>query len=106
MYRGFYLYIYYLKAVLCSECNHRQIFNSVLHVIFSLHSVVFTFFIILLRSICEQFNVGRSTALYITRRVVRELIAPFIIKWSTNEQLNEVWTGFEIRVVFPKSLML
>ncbi|XP_024885312.1 uncharacterized protein LOC112463259 [Temnothorax curvispinosus] len=43
------------------------------------------------RSICERFNVGRSTALYITRRVVRALVelAPVIIKWPADERLNE-----------------
>ncbi|GAB1860676.1 Putative nuclease HARBI1 [Camponotus japonicus] len=56
------------------------------------------------RSICERFNVGRSTALYITRRVVRALVelAPVIIKWPTNERLNEVWIGFESTSGFPK----
>lgn len=46
---------------------------------------------------------GRSTALYITRRVVKALVelAP-VIKWFTNERLNEVWEGFESMSTFPK----
>lgn len=58
----------------------------------------------MLRSICEQFNVGRSTALYITRRVIKALIelAPVIIKWPTGERLNEVSAGFENTSGFPK----
>jgi len=56
------------------------------------------------RSICERFNVGRNTALYITRRVVRALVdlAPVIIKWPTDERLNKVWEGFESMSTFPK----
>ncbi|XP_018406610.1 PREDICTED: putative nuclease HARBI1 [Cyphomyrmex costatus] len=56
------------------------------------------------RSICERFNFGRSTALCITRRVVRALVqlAPVVIKWPTGERLNEVWTGFESTSGFPK----
>lgn len=62
------------------------------------------FYLFMFRSICERFNVGRSTALYITRRVVRALVdlAPVIIKWPTDEQLNEVWEGFESMSTFPK----
>jgi len=58
----------------------------------------------MLRSISERFNVGRSTALKITRRVVSALIelAPIVIKWPTNEQINQVWTGFEATSGFPK----
>lgn len=62
------------------------------------------FYFFMFRSICERFNVGRSTALYITRRVVRALVelAPVIIKWPTDERLNEVWEGFESTSTFPK----
>jgi len=46
----------------------------------------------MLRSISERFNVGRSTALKITRRVISALIelAPLVIKWPTNERINQV----------------
>ncbi|XP_071574558.1 putative nuclease HARBI1 isoform X2 [Temnothorax nylanderi] len=56
------------------------------------------------RSICERFNVGRSTALYITRRVVKALVdlAPVIIKWPTGERVHEVWEGFRNTSSFPK----
>lgn len=56
------------------------------------------------RSICERFNVGRSTALYIIRRVVKALVelAPAVIKWPTGERLNEVWEGFKNTSGFPK----
>lgn len=55
-------------------------------------------------SICERFNVGRSTALYITRRVVNSLVelASVIIKWPTGERVDEVWAGFENTSGFPK----
>lgn len=55
-------------------------------------------------SICERFNVGRSTALYITRRVVKALVelASVIIKWPTGERVDEVWAGFENTSGFPK----
>lgn len=58
----------------------------------------------MLRSICERFNVGRSTALYVTRRVVKALVelAPAIIKWPTGARLDEVQTGFENTSGFPK----
>lgn len=56
------------------------------------------------RSICKRFNVGRSTALYITRRVVKALVdlAPVIIKWPTGERVHEVWEGFRNTSSFPK----
>ncbi|XP_012528095.1 putative nuclease HARBI1 [Monomorium pharaonis] len=56
------------------------------------------------RSICERFNIGRSTALYITRRVVKALVelTPIIIKWLSDERVNEVWAGFENTSGFPK----
>lgn len=59
----------------------------------------------MLRSICERFNVGRSTSLYITRLVVKTLVelAPMIIKWPTSERVNEIWAGgFENMSGFPK----
>ncbi|KMQ86345.1 nuclease harbi1, partial [Lasius niger] len=57
-----------------------------------------------LRSISERFDVGRSTALYITRRVVSAIVelAPNVIKWPTNERVAEVWAGFEATSGFPK----
>ncbi|XP_024882531.1 protein ANTAGONIST OF LIKE HETEROCHROMATIN PROTEIN 1-like isoform X1 [Temnothorax curvispinosus] len=57
-----------------------------------------------LRSISDRFNVGRSTALYITRRVINALIelAPTVIKWPTNERVGQVWAGFEANSGFPK----
>lgn len=56
------------------------------------------------RSICERFGVGRSTALYVTRRVVSVLIelAPVIIKWPTGEEVRETWFGFQATSGFPK----
>jgi len=58
----------------------------------------------MLRSISERFNVGRSTALKITRRVVSALIelAPLVIKWPKNERIDQVWTGFVATSGFPK----
>jgi len=60
----------------------------------------------MLRSTSERFNVGRSTALKITRRVVSALIelVSLVIKWPTNERIDQVWTGFEVDS--QKSLML
>lgn len=56
------------------------------------------------RSICERFNVGRSTALYITRRVTNALIGltHFVIKWPTDERVYQTWFGFETSSGFPK----
>lgn len=58
----------------------------------------------MLRSISDRFNVGRSTALQITRRVVSALVklAPLVIKWPTNERVDQVWAGFEATSGFPK----
>lgn len=58
----------------------------------------------MLRSISDRFNVGRSTALYITRRIISALVelAPNVIKWPTHERVNEVWAGFEATSGFPK----
>lgn len=58
----------------------------------------------MLRSICERFDVGRSTALYITRRVINALIAlsPVVIKWPTGERVRQTWLGFEASSGFPK----
>lgn len=58
----------------------------------------------MLRSTCERFNVGRSTALCITRRVTRALVqlAPAVIQWPTGDQLNEVLAGFENINGFPQ----
>ncbi|XP_025159373.1 putative nuclease HARBI1 isoform X2 [Harpegnathos saltator] len=49
------------------------------------------------RSICEKFDVSRSTALLATRRVTKILadLAPVLIKWPTGNAIQEVWTGFE-----------
>ncbi|XP_071632125.1 uncharacterized protein [Temnothorax longispinosus] len=57
-----------------------------------------------LRSIFDRFDVGRSTALYVTRRVINAIIdlAPNVIKWPTNERVNEIWAGFENASGFPK----
>lgn len=56
------------------------------------------------RSISDRFNVGRSTALHITRRVVNVLIelTPAIIKWPTNEECEQIWVGFKAASGFPK----
>lgn len=58
----------------------------------------------MLRSICERFNVARSTALYVTRRVIKALIAlaPFVIKWPTGERVRQTWLKFEATSGFPK----
>lgn len=58
----------------------------------------------MLRSICERFDVGRSTALYITRRVTNALIAlaPCVIKWPTEDQVRQTWLRFEAISGFPK----
>ncbi|XP_070529941.1 uncharacterized protein [Cardiocondyla obscurior] len=42
--------------------------------------------------------------LYITRRVINTLVklAPNIIKWPSNERVEQVWTGFEATSGFPK----
>ncbi|XP_025161332.1 protein ANTAGONIST OF LIKE HETEROCHROMATIN PROTEIN 1-like isoform X1 [Harpegnathos saltator] len=55
------------------------------------------------RSICEKFDVSRSTAL-LTRRVTKILadLAPVLIKWPTGNAIQEVWTGFEVISSFPK----
>ncbi|XP_025159372.1 putative nuclease HARBI1 isoform X1 [Harpegnathos saltator] len=56
------------------------------------------------RSICEKFDVSRSTALLATRRVTKILadLAPVLIKWPTGNAIQEVWTGFEVISSFPK----
>lgn len=56
------------------------------------------------RSICEKFDVSRATALNVTRRVVRAVydLAPTVIKWPLANNVNEVWTGFEVSSGFPK----
>lgn len=58
----------------------------------------------MLRSICERFNVGRSTAHVITNKVVKELVklAPLMIKWPIDEEIPEVWAGFQRTSGFPK----
>ncbi|XP_072756876.1 uncharacterized protein [Anoplolepis gracilipes] len=55
-------------------------------------------------SICEKFNVSRATALSATRRVITALydLAPTIIKWPSDDNVNEVWTGFKTISGFPK----
>lgn len=57
-----------------------------------------------IRSISERFNVGRSTALYITWRVINELalLASNVIKWPTNGRVYKIWAGFEAVSGFPK----
>ncbi|KAJ8914251.1 hypothetical protein NQ315_003616 [Exocentrus adspersus] len=57
-----------------------------------------------LRSICERFNVGRSTALYITRRVTRAVneLSPVFIRWPTEDKVQQIWAGFEAVSGFPK----
>jgi len=44
----------------------------------------------MLRSIFDRFNIGRSTALYITRRVINAIneLAPIVIKWSKGERAS------------------
>lgn len=56
------------------------------------------------RSICERFSVGRSTALYATRRVIKALVelAPIMIKWPTGERVAQTWVGFEATSGFLK----
>lgn len=56
------------------------------------------------RSICERFGVGRSTALYITRRVTNTLLqlAPIFIKWPTGERINGIIADFQTISAFPK----
>ncbi|XP_032687243.1 putative nuclease HARBI1 isoform X2 [Odontomachus brunneus] len=55
-------------------------------------------------SICEKFDVSRSTALIATRRVIKILynLAPFFIKWPSRNNLQTIWGGFEATSAFPK----
>lgn len=57
-----------------------------------------------LRSIADRFDVGRSTALYITRRVVSAIVdlAPIVIKWPKDERVNQVLAGFQRSSGFSK----
>ncbi|XP_018393379.1 PREDICTED: putative nuclease HARBI1 [Cyphomyrmex costatus] len=57
-----------------------------------------------LRSISDRFDVGRSTALYITRRIISAInkLAPIVIKWPKDERVQQLWTGFETASGFPK----
>ncbi|XP_012530109.1 putative nuclease HARBI1 isoform X2 [Monomorium pharaonis] len=56
------------------------------------------------KSICERFNVSRSTAVSTTRRVTKALadLAPMFIKWPVKNSVQEVWAGFEAISAFPK----
>lgn len=56
------------------------------------------------RSICEKFDVSRSTAFIATRRVVKTLydLAPFFIKWPSRNNVQAIWAEFEAASVFPK----
>lgn len=56
------------------------------------------------RSICQKFNISQSTALYATRRVTKILadMTPAIIKWPEQENVQDVWLGFEAISAFPK----
>ena len=59
--------------------------------------IVKCFYVFMLKSICKRFNVDRSTALYITRRIVKAFVelAPTIVKWLTGAWVDEVWAEFE-----------
>ncbi|KAM0724678.1 putative nuclease HARBI1 [Formica fusca] len=57
------------------------------------------------RSICEKFCVGRATALYAVKRVIKALInlAPLFITWPEDNKRNkEIFMGFAMISAFPK----
>ncbi|KAJ1528142.1 hypothetical protein ONE63_008056 [Megalurothrips usitatus] len=56
------------------------------------------------RSLCEKFNVSRSTALATVRRVTKALvnIAPAVIRWPSRDGCQAYWQGFEAISAFPK----
>ncbi|KAK3912072.1 Protein ANTAGONIST OF LIKE HETEROCHROMATIN PROTEIN 1 [Frankliniella fusca] len=58
------------------------------------------------RSICEKFNVSRSTALLSVRRVTRALVtlAPALIRWPRQERCVTIAQGFEAISAFPKTI--
>ncbi|KAK3926698.1 Protein ANTAGONIST OF LIKE HETEROCHROMATIN PROTEIN 1 [Frankliniella fusca] len=56
------------------------------------------------RSVCEKFNVSRSTALLSVRRVTRALVtlAPALIRWPRQERCQTIAQEFEAISAFPK----
>ncbi|XP_024883801.1 putative nuclease HARBI1 [Temnothorax curvispinosus] len=58
------------------------------------------------RSICERFDVARSTAWLCVKRVVRIIysIRNQFIRWPTNEEAQTTWTNIQRLYGFPKVL--
>lgn len=62
--------------------------------------------VIICRSICDRFNVGRATALRAVRRVTRALftIAPQFVSWPSNEDAQIIMHKFEEVSGFPNTI--
>lgn len=58
------------------------------------------------RSICERFDVARSTAWLCVKRVVRTIysIRNQFIRWPTNGEAQTTWTNIQRLYGFPKVL--
>lgn len=59
--------------------------------------------IIIYRSICEKFNVGRATAFRAVRRVSKAIakLSPLFIKWPEGDRAQKVIMGFAAANNFP-----
>jgi len=60
-------------------------------VVFSLLNVFIAY-----RSICENFNVGRATALRAVRRVAKAIakLSPLFISWPEGDKAEKIMKGF------------
>jgi len=60
--------------------------------------------LIIYRSICEKFNVGRASALRAVRRVSKAIakLSPLFITWPKGNRAQEVMMGFSLASAFPK----